>query len=135
MKWSQHVKLILPYILFGGILWGCQSADQGVVKQATSTARVVRESNKTQGEVTSPVDTWYRARVSYINLEGGFFGLITENGRKYLPLNLDSAFKQDGMVVAIKLQVQRNTRTIFQWGQPIVINDIKLLKQASKNSH
>lgn len=70
---------------------------------------------------------WQQAKVTYLNFEGGFYGLITHNGDKYLPMNLDKAFKQDGAIVNIKGKVE-NIMTTQQWGKPFKISDIQLVK-------
>ena len=32
--------------------------------------------------------------IKYVSLEGGFYGIITEKGEKYLPINLPEKFKK-----------------------------------------
>lgn len=71
---------------------------------------------------------WQQAKVKYMSFEGGFYGLITHNGDKYLPLNLDKTFQQDGAIVNIQGEVVNNMMTIQQWGKPFKISDIQLVK-------
>ena len=42
--------------------------------------------------------------VRYLELEGGFYGIVIDSGAKYLPLNLDEAFQQDSMRVRVKVR-------------------------------
>jgi len=71
---------------------------------------------------------WQQASVKYIRLEGGFYGLITLDGRKYLPLNLAKQYRQDGAVIHIKGEIDRNVSSIYQWGEPFEIKELKLIK-------
>jgi len=65
--------------------------------------------------------------IEYISLEGGFYGIVTDEGEKYLPLNLPEEFKKDGLRVWFKAK-PKNVATIQMWGKPIEILEIKLIK-------
>lgn len=92
---------------------------------------VEKQTEKRKGTIqqikTEPLK-WQQARVKYLNLEGGFYGLITHSGNKYLPMNLDKSFQQDGAIVNIQGNVEHNVMTIQQWGKPYKISNIKLIK-------
>ncbi len=71
--------------------------------------------------------------IRYIKLEGGFYGIITEKGEKYLPINLKEEFKEDGLRVWFKGKL-RKVLTIQMWGKPIEILEIqKIGKKKGKN--
>ncbi|OQX55879.1 MAG: hypothetical protein B5M53_03620 [Candidatus Cloacimonas sp. 4484_209] len=63
--------------------------------------------------------------IEYISLEGGFYGIVTDEGEKYLPLNLPEEFKKDGLRVWFKAKPKKVT-TNQMWGKPIEILEIKL---------
>ncbi len=63
--------------------------------------------------------------IKYIPLEGGFYGIITEKGEKYLPLNLAEEYKEDGLKVWFKGKVGKDVATIYQWGKPVEILEIR----------
>ncbi|RLE68274.1 MAG: hypothetical protein DRJ45_08205, partial [Thermoprotei archaeon] len=69
--------------------------------------------------------------IKYIHLEGGFYGIETEKGEKYLPLNLPDEFKRNGLRIWFKAK-PRKVATIHMWGKPIEILEIKKLEE-SKN--
>jgi len=81
---------------------------------------------------------WQTATVKYMEFEGGFWGLITENGQKFLPMNLAKEFRQLDAVVKFKGQVKGDIMTIQQWGTPFQITEMTLLKEGipvdSKNN-
>ena len=64
--------------------------------------------------------------VRYIRLEGGFYGIIGDDGGKYLPLNMPKEFKVDGLRVRFTAKV-RNVATIYMWGIPVEILSIERL--------
>ncbi len=59
--------------------------------------------------------------VTYIDLEGGFYGIFADDGRRYLPLGLDERYRADGMQITFAGKIARNTVTIQQWGTPLEI--------------
>ncbi|MCD6192352.1 MAG: hypothetical protein J7L26_02650, partial [Candidatus Aminicenantes bacterium] len=65
--------------------------------------------------------------IKYVSLEGGFYGIETDKGEKYLPLNLPEEFKKDGLRVWFKAKLKRVT-TIYMWGEPVEILEIKLIQ-------
>ena len=68
-----------------------------------------------------------KGTIKYIPLEGGFYGIETDKGEKYLPVNLPQEFKKDGLKVWFKAK-QKKTITIYQWGKPVEILKIKLIE-------
>ena len=57
--------------------------------------------------------------VSYIELEGGFFGIITDDGAKFLPLNLPDRYACDGTEVEFTAVIAHDTTTFAMWGVPV----------------
>ena len=71
--------------------------------------------------------------IKYIPLEGGFYGIETDKGEKYLPLNLPAEFKKDGLKVWFKAKLKKGA-TIQMWGKPVEILEIqKVEKKKVKN--
>ena len=67
--------------------------------------------------------------VTYIDLEGGFYGIISGEGTRYLPLNLAQEYRVDGLSVSFTAVPEKDIMTIQQWGQPITIVSITWEKQ------
>jgi hypothetical protein len=74
---------------------------------------------------------WQRGRVQFLNLEGGFYGIIIDSGKKLLPMNMTKEFAQNWAIVRVKGKV-KDVMTIQQWGTPFTITDIELIKPGSK---
>lgn len=62
--------------------------------------------------------------VLYVDLEGGFFGIVAEDGKQYEPVNLPDEFQLDGSPVEVKAIPKRDAVGIHQWGRIIVIEEI-----------
>ena len=65
--------------------------------------------------------------IEYIPLEGGFYGIVTDEGEKYLPLNLPGEFKKDGLRIWFKAKPKKIVTSQI-WGKPIEILEIKLIE-------
>ena len=65
--------------------------------------------------------------IQYNDLEGGFYGIIDDNGEKYDPINLPDEFKQDGIQVKYKLKIIENQMNTHMWGTIVEIIEIKKL--------
>lgn len=63
-------------------------------------------------------------KVIYLAMEGGFYGIISDDGRKYLATNLPSMFQQNNLTLRGKAISQPNTLGIHQWGEYIQLLDI-----------
>lgn len=66
--------------------------------------------------------------IKYVELEGGFFGIMTEDGAKYFPDYLGPEFKEDGLSVRVQALPQEQILGIQMWGSPIKILKIESTK-------
>lgn len=57
--------------------------------------------------------------VVYVPVEGGFHGIISRNGRKLNPMNLDDSLKRDGIVIEGVYRVRQDVAGIRQWGTTV----------------
>lgn len=74
----------------------------------------------------------FTATVTFFNLEGGFFGLVTKEGKHWLPMNLKKEFHQHGAVIKVKGKEIKDMMTIQQWGTPFSITHIELISAGRK---
>lgn len=63
--------------------------------------------------------------VHHITIEGGFYGIVAEDGRRYDPVNLPEEFRQDGLPVVCHVRALRNRASFHMWGQLVEIIDIR----------
>ena len=67
--------------------------------------------------------------VKKIDLEGGFYGIESDNNKNYFPLNLDDNYKCDGLRVKFVGQLVKEYTSIYQWGVPIKILEIEEISE------
>ena len=65
-----------------------------------------------------------KGTVVYMQLEGGFFGIISDDGESYDPVTLPEEFEVDGLRVEFTAKVADNQTSFHQWGTIIEILDI-----------
>lgn len=70
------------------------------------------------------------AVVSYIDLEGGFYGIITDEGEHHEPVNLHVDYQVDGLRISYTYKTLQNVGSYRMWGMPIEILEIR--EQAKK---
>lgn len=104
-----------------------ESNEQEATKLVATPVKAIEElKERKMNDVKDEFTNWQQGRVQFLNLEGGFYGIITDSGKKILPMNLAKEFAQNGAVVRIKGEV-KNVLTIQQWGTPFTITEIELV--------
>jgi hypothetical protein len=111
-------------------------AEQEVTKLVATPVRaeVGHKMGDLKGKLKGEFSNWQRGRVQFLNLEGGFYGIITDSGKKILPMNMTKEFAQNGAIVRIKGEV-KNVMTIQQWGTPFTITEIELITPGGKGNY
>ena len=61
--------------------------------------------------------------VVYIDLEGGFYGIESDEGRRFFPINLSGSFKEDGLRVRFTVRPRTDVMTTTMWGETCEIVD------------
>jgi inhibitor of cysteine peptidase len=67
----------------------------------------------------------FTGKVVYNNLEGGFFGIVADDGKAYDPTNLPAEFRKAGMRVSAVIKKRPDMMSFHQWGTIVEIIDIK----------
>ena len=66
--------------------------------------------------------------VAYINLEGGFYGIIGDDGQKYQPTNLSKQLRKPGLPIKFTAVSAPNSFSSFMWGTVITIQSATKLE-------
>lgn len=80
-----------------------------------------------RGEGRCEKGDWESGVVVYVELEGGFYGIVSDRGERYFPIDLGSSYKVDGMRVKFKYE-RVNIMTTAMWGVPIKVIEIAEVK-------
>ena len=66
-------------------------------------------------------------KIQYNDFEGGFYGIISNDGEKYDPINLPEDFKIDGLLVRYKIRILDDQVSVHMWGMVVEIINIEKL--------
>lgn len=115
----------LFYILTISVLGLCVACTNAADSANTKT-HLYSDTN------SKPITQHIVGRVVYLNLEGGFYGFIADNGEKFLPLNLEEEHRVDGKRLKLAVIPQKETMTFMQFGQAVKV--VKTIKIENKNT-
>lgn len=66
--------------------------------------------------------------VKFVELEGGFYGIVGDDGKKYDPINLEQTYQEDGLRVRFQAKIRQDISSIHMWGTIIELTKIETLK-------
>jgi hypothetical protein len=123
MRQMQRSPLLLLLLLAA-----CSSAVPS--NKANSAAISATENNAMNTEPAPASDGIIRAsgRIQYQDLEGGFWGIVADDGRKFDPIELDEKFHKDGLRVIFEAEPDTDRMSTRMWGSLVVLKKIELEK-------
>ena len=71
--------------------------------------------------------------IQYIDLEGGFYGIVSDDGKNYDPINLPTEFKEDGLQVSYTLKALKDQVNVHMWGSVVEIITIEKSESIEDN--
>jgi len=128
----SYFKWLLFIVFTGLFCTACQALNSTpaiqlklVQEKATPIKPVqpIHPSHKNAGAVM--IST--QGTIQLLNLEGGFFGIVTDKGQNLLPMNLSKEYQQVGAVVQVEGVLLKDVVTIQQWGIPFKIHKIEII--------
>lgn len=132
MKIPKTIVLIFSCLL---AISACGSPNSNPeASQPEPSSATATTNTSTDEEPPVEPDYQYQGTVTYIGLEGGFYGVITKSGKKLLPMDLDKKYFQDGAIIQFNGKAAEGMMTIQQWGTPFNFSEVKLIKKGKKNS-
>jgi ABC-type oligopeptide transport system substrate-binding subunit len=113
------LTLILGLTLAAGLA-GCSASDQAP-ETATDSSDSAQQSDQT---VTGT------GTISFVDVEGGFFAIQSDDGAKYDPTgSLDEDFQKDGLRVRFTLRPKEGVMTTRMWGTPVDVEEIERIEE------
>ena len=101
----------LPYLLLFFILSACCHP----VSSATENLPEVRPADQIH----------FTGTVRHQELEGGFFGLVADDGRRFDPVDLPESFRREGLRVQVTGRLLPASIGFHMWGTRISIVQIE----------
>lgn len=122
---------LFALLLVAPLLFGCATADDSAAPDGPDSVdpndavvpEVTPEGPEAE-DVVSGVGT-----IRYIQIEGGFYGLVADDGTQYLPQNLEERFREDGLQVRFRGETVDGVATIQMWGTPLRLLEIMQLDE------
>ncbi|MDH7569123.1 MAG: hypothetical protein QHJ73_06005 [Armatimonadota bacterium] len=65
--------------------------------------------------------------ITYIALEGGFYGIVGDDGHRYDPVNLPKEFQQNGLRVRFEVRPRPDMASFHMWGILVEVVSISKL--------
>ena len=122
-KWINAMnKTVLLASLCLLLSTACTQASNELVSNPKTTKQTEQEVKVKESKI------WHQVTVKFQNFEGGFYGLVSRKGDKYLPMNLAKKYQLPGTVLEVQGHIVEDMITIQQWGQVFKITDVKLIK-------
>jgi hypothetical protein len=124
----KHIKLSLMILICAIFIWGCISSTE-TSKDIRKTDSNVSESDKlpsSKNKPAHPTDSFeIVGNVTYKNIEGGFYAIDGDDGKKYNPINLPEAFKKDGLKVKVTARSKKEAMSFHMYGAIIEVVNIE----------
>jgi hypothetical protein len=100
-----------------------------VVSGACHSAKQSEPRDASAGtDAVPPPSGWVvTGTVRHVDVEGGFYGIVTDGGTKLDPVNLPDAFQQDGLRVRARVERITGGVSSHMWGGVVKILEIERL--------
>ena len=73
----------------------------------------------------------FQGTVKYISLEGGFYAIYADDGRKFMPRKLGELHRKHGLVVYVRGKILKDMVTFQQHGQVLDISSIEIIDDSN----
>ncbi len=120
MKITKFAILILSVLMMSA----CAAQSDHVAKIKTETSAMTEPTQPVVSENTISAT----GTVRYQDLEGGFWGIIGDDGAKYDPMELGSQFQKEGLRVSFKATPETDMMSTHMWGTIINLTHIEVIK-------
>jgi hypothetical protein len=92
----------------------------------------INETNKEEIIAKTPISQQNNRQMAtgtilHIPIEGGFYGLLADDGTKYDPTNLPEEYKQSGLRVKFMINPKKGMASIHMWGTIVELVKIEKL--------
>ena len=68
-----------------------------------------------------------KGKVKHLNMEGGFWGIVGDDGKEYRPVNMPEQLKKDGAAVEVRLRHVEEEMSLYMWGEAVEVTGFHTL--------
>ena len=128
----RQVITAVLILMCGVALVGCKGksdSEKGIPKAEPNVSEPdiaePNESPSSRSPTIPDCDTFeIQGTVVHKNIEGGFFAIDDDDGRKYNPINLSESFRRDGLKVKVTARLRVDAMSIHMYGAIIEVVEI-----------
>jgi len=74
-----------------------------------------------------PTDNYATGTVRFISLEGGFYGILTDDAKHFDPINLTKEFQVDGKRIFFRFVEKKDMASFHMWGTIVELFNVRAL--------
>ncbi len=109
------------------MLFGCNTEQPTAEVEVKPTPAVKEDAKQdTQNPQEQQMIT-VTGTIRFLPMEGGFYGLDGENGKKYMPQGIDKSMLKNGLVVEVTGTVLTDMLTFQQYGEVLKVKSSKII--------
>ena len=120
MNINKLATLILSVLMVSA----CAAQSDQIAKTKSETSTMTEPTQPAISENTISAT----GTIRYQDIEGGFWGIIGDDGIKYDPMELDSQFQKEGLRVSFKASPETDMMSTHMWGTIINLSHIEIIK-------
>ena len=112
------MRTLFLFFMFVVFMAGCKTTSE---PPSISPEEATPEAQSMQPELVDGIV----GVVTYMDLEGGFYGILGDDGGKYFPINLGVEFREDGLRVRFTMKERKDIMTTTMWGTTIEVTGME----------
>jgi hypothetical protein len=66
--------------------------------------------------------------IRYLDFEGGFFGIVSDDDAHYLPARIPQEYQQDGLRISFTIEPVEDQMSFHMWGILVELHKIETIK-------
>jgi hypothetical protein len=108
-------------------LSACAASPNAAAPASAAAPALLENPAMTQPSPPSSPHAGIRATgtVRYLDLEGGFWGIVADDGRKFDPMGLDARFQKEGLRVRFEATAETDMMSTRMWGTMVRLTKIE----------
>jgi hypothetical protein len=117
---SHQLKVIVIFMVTLLISCSSETKNKSLPQNSAPNTEEAAPSADKKGEIRNMTGT-----IVFHEIEGGFYGIEADDGKKYNPINLDESFRKDGLRVKFDANLKEGMVGIHMWGEYVEILKIE----------
>lgn len=117
-------KTLLVILISACLMNACAAQTEQIATPKTDTPAMTEPTTAAPSE--NQIST--TGTVRFQEMEGGFWGIVADDGRKFDPMGLDAKFQKEGLRVRFKATPDPDRMSTHMWGTIVNLTHIEKIK-------